>query len=161
MRSRAVERVGIAEMAPSHMIRICLTLALGILVTGLTPRTRLSLQRRAPVRMMSTRQSDSTSQLRYFGPKSTPLLDAINCPADMDRLTLAELKQLSYELRWDTVNAVSKTGGHLGSSLGVIELTVALHYVFDAPEDKVRTICPSREMVNRSDIMVLYQCVTS
>jgi len=89
------------------------------------------------VRMMSTRQSDSTSQLRYFGPKSTPLLDAINCPADMDRLTLAELKQLSYELRWDTVNAVSKTGGHLGSSLGVIELTVALHYVFDAPEDKI------------------------
>merc|ERR1719454_12433 len=48
---------------------------------------------------------------------------------------IKELKQLAHELRWETINAVSKTGGHLGSSLGVIELTVALHYVFDTPFD--------------------------
>ena len=48
-----------------------------------------------------------------------------------------ELKQLAHELRWDTLNSVSKTGGHLGSSLGVIELTVALHYVFNTPDDRV------------------------
>jgi len=55
----------------------------------------------------------------------------------MKRFTVEELKQLSYELRWDVLNSVSKTGGHLGSSLGVVELTVALHYVFEAPEDKI------------------------
>lgn len=55
----------------------------------------------------------------------------------MKRLNIKQLKQLSNELRWETINAVSKTGGHLGSSLGVIELTVALHYLFDAPEDKI------------------------
>ena len=75
--------------------------------------------------------------LRYFGPKTTPLLDTIQSPADMKRLTIDELKQLSYELRWDVLNAVSKTGGHLGSSLGVVELTVALHAVFDTPDDKI------------------------
>jgi 1-deoxy-D-xylulose-5-phosphate synthase len=79
----------------------------------------------------------SENSLRYFGPKSTPLLDSVQQPSDMKRLTQAELKQLTYELRWDVINAVSKTGGHLSSSLGVVELTVALHYVFDAPEDKI------------------------
>ena len=72
-----------------------------------------------------------------LGPASTPLLDTINSPADMKRFNIKQLKQLSHELRWDVINAVSKTGGHLGSSLGVIELTVALHYLFDAPEDKI------------------------
>jgi hypothetical protein len=72
-----------------------------------------------------------------LGPGSTPLLDTINSPADMKRFNIKQLKQLSHELRWDVINAVSKTGGHLGSSLGVIELTVALHYLFDAPEDKI------------------------
>ena len=55
----------------------------------------------------------------------------------MNGLSLPELKQLAHELRWDTIRAVSKTGGHLGSSLGVVELTVALHKVFDAPEDRI------------------------
>ena len=54
----------------------------------------------------------------------TPLLDSIAKPSDMKRFTVEELKQLSYELRWDVLNSVSKTGGHLGSSLGVVELTV-------------------------------------
>jgi len=99
----------------------------------------LSPSKPAPLRTvgrlsMSSRAEDS---LRYFGPKTTPLLDAIKQPSDMKRLTIDELKQLTYELRWDVLNSVSKTGGHLGSSLGVVELTVALHYVFDCPEDKI------------------------
>ena len=73
----------------------------------------------------------------YKGPEITPILDTINSPDDMKRLSVKQLKQLSHELRWDTLHAVSKVGGHLGSSLGVVELTVALHYVFDAPEDKI------------------------
>jgi 1-deoxy-D-xylulose-5-phosphate synthase len=97
-------------------------------------------QRQTSRRLRSLRMSSSSpneSTLRYFGPKSTPLLDSVKQPADMNRLTAAELKQLAYELRWDVINAVSKTGGHLSSSLGVVELTVALHYVFEAPEDKI------------------------
>jgi len=73
----------------------------------------------------------------YKGPDSTPILDTINTPSDMKKLSVKQLKQLSHELRWDTINSVSQVGGHLGSSLGVVELTVALHYVFDAPEDKI------------------------
>ncbi|KAB2061836.1 hypothetical protein E1A91_A10G115900v1 [Gossypium mustelinum] len=68
---------------------------------------------------------------------ATPLLDTINYPIHMKNLSVKELKQLSEELRSDVVFNVSKTGGHLGSSLGVVELTVALHYVFNAPRDKI------------------------
>jgi len=73
----------------------------------------------------------------YAGPAVKPILDSITSPEDMNRLNLDELKQLAYELRWETLEAVSKTGGHLSSSLGVNELTVALHYVFDMPEDDI------------------------
>jgi len=73
----------------------------------------------------------------YRGPEASPLLDSVQFPHDMKRFDIKQLKQLSNELRWETINAVSKTGGHLGSSLGVIELTVALHYVFNAPVDKI------------------------
>ena len=73
----------------------------------------------------------------YAGPRSTPLLDTVSTPNDLKGFSLAELKQLSHELRWETINAVSKTGGHLGSSIGVVELTVALHYVFNTPADPV------------------------
>jgi 1-deoxy-D-xylulose-5-phosphate synthase len=73
----------------------------------------------------------------FKGPDTTPILDSIHSPADMKRLDLKQLKQLSHELRWDTINSVSKVGGHLGSSLGVVELTVALHYIFNAPDDKI------------------------
>ena len=67
----------------------------------------------------------------------TPLLDDINSPADLKRLTDAQLIDLAHELRAETVSAVSETGGHLGAGLGVVELTVALHSVFDAPRDKI------------------------
>jgi len=68
---------------------------------------------------------------------NTPILDRVNVPADMKRLSDAELHQLAGELRAETISAVSETGGHLGAGLGVVELTVALHAVFDTPKDKL------------------------
>src|SRR3982751_4675189 len=65
----------------------------------------------------------------------TPLLDKVASPADTRALSLAELRQLADELRAETIDAVSTTGGHLGAGLGVVELTVALHHVFDPPRD--------------------------
>ena len=65
----------------------------------------------------------------------TPLLDRIHRPADMKTLTDTQLRQLADELRAETVSAVSVTGGHLGAGLGVVGLTAAIHYVFDAPRD--------------------------
>jgi len=65
----------------------------------------------------------------------TPLLDKVNTPLDLRTLKAAELRQLSDELRAEMVSAVSVTGGHLGAGLGVVELTVAIHYVFDTPSD--------------------------
>ncbi|NOR62829.1 MAG: 1-deoxy-D-xylulose-5-phosphate synthase [Rhodobacteraceae bacterium] len=67
----------------------------------------------------------------------TPLLDNVNAPADLRKLSDPELRQLADELRFETIEAVSKTGGHLGAGLGVVELTVALHAVFDTPRDKL------------------------
>jgi len=68
---------------------------------------------------------------------ATPLLDTIQTPDDLRKLADEELKQLADELRRETVSAVSVTGGHLGAGLGVVELTVALHHVFDTPRDKL------------------------
>lgn len=74
-------------------------------------------------------------------PKSdrphTPLLDHITSPADLKRLSDSQLAQVADELRQETIAAVSETGGHLGAGLGVVELTVALHAVFDTPKDKL------------------------
>ncbi|MBR9650289.1 1-deoxy-D-xylulose-5-phosphate synthase [Thalassovita aquimarina] len=67
----------------------------------------------------------------------TPLLDQVHVPADLKRLSDAQLHQVADELRAETISAVSVTGGHLGAGLGVVELTVALHAVFDAPKDKL------------------------
>ena len=68
---------------------------------------------------------------------SNSLLDQIVVPADLKRLARGDLKQLADELRAETIEAVSVTGGHLGAGLGVIELTVAIHYVFDTPRDRL------------------------
>src|SRR6201987_4031309 len=65
----------------------------------------------------------------------TPLLDKVSSPADMRAFSIAELKQLAEELRAETIDAVSQTGGHLGAGLGVVELTVALHHVYETPRD--------------------------
>ena len=67
----------------------------------------------------------------------TPMLDQVQTPADLKRFNDDELKRLADELRNETISAVSETGGHLGAGLGVIELSVALHNVFDAPKDKI------------------------
>ncbi|MGY6632729.1 MAG: 1-deoxy-D-xylulose-5-phosphate synthase [Alkalilacustris sp.] len=67
----------------------------------------------------------------------TPLLDRVTGPADLKALDDAQLERLAHELRAETISAVSETGGHLGAGLGVVELTVALHAVFDAPRDKI------------------------
>ena len=68
---------------------------------------------------------------------NTPLLDAIDTPEDLRKLPQGELRALAHELRAETISAVSVTGGHLGAGLGVVELTVALHYVFDTPRDRL------------------------
>jgi 1-deoxy-D-xylulose-5-phosphate synthase len=68
---------------------------------------------------------------------STPLLDTVETPADIRKLPKDKLRQLADELRAETISAVSVTGGHLGAGLGVVELTVALHYVFDTPTDRL------------------------
>jgi len=67
----------------------------------------------------------------------TPLLDSVKQPADLRNLSIEQLKALAEELRTETIDVVSGTGGHLGASLGVIELTVAVHAVFDAPRDRL------------------------
>src|SRR4249920_1778960 len=65
------------------------------------------------------------------------MLDSIREPSDLRRHSAGDLKQVADELRRETISAVSVTGGHLGAGLGVIELTVALHYVFDTPRDRL------------------------
>ena len=64
-------------------------------------------------------------------------LKEINFPADLRKLSESQLQDLSNEVRAEMISAVSQTGGHLGAGLGVVELTVALHYVFDTPNDKL------------------------
>ncbi|HCI08111.1 1-deoxy-D-xylulose-5-phosphate synthase [Ascidiaceihabitans sp.] len=68
---------------------------------------------------------------------NTPLLDTVQRPADMNQMSDAQLTQLAQEVRSETISAVSETGGHLGAGLGVVELTVALHAIFDTPKDKI------------------------
>ena len=67
----------------------------------------------------------------------TPLLDQVHLPVDLKKFSREEIKKLADELRYETISAVSQTGGHLGAGLGVVELTCALHYVFDTPHDKL------------------------
>ncbi|BCP52551.1 1-deoxy-D-xylulose-5-phosphate synthase [Kaistia sp. 32K] len=71
------------------------------------------------------------------GKPETPLLDTVATPADLRNLPESALAQLAAELRAETIDAVSITGGHLGAGLGVVELTVALHYVFNTPDDRI------------------------
>jgi 1-deoxy-D-xylulose-5-phosphate synthase len=68
-------------------------------------------------------------------PPETPLLDTVYSPADTRSLSIPQLRQLADELRAETIDAVSQTGGHLGAGLGVVELTVALHHVYETPDD--------------------------
>ena len=86
----------------------------------------------------------------------TPLLDQIKTPHDLRRLEPGQLRQVADELRQETIDAVAVTGGHLGAGLGVIELTVALHYVFDTPNDRLvwdvgHQAYPHKILTNRRD----------
>jgi 1-deoxy-D-xylulose-5-phosphate synthase len=88
----------------------------------------------------------------------TPLLDKIKFPADLKKFSLSEIKKIAEELRYETISAVSKTGGHLGASLGVVEITTAIHYVFDTPNDKLifdvgHQSYPHKILTNRRDKM--------
>ncbi|NGM22736.1 1-deoxy-D-xylulose-5-phosphate synthase [Roseomonas stagni] len=72
-----------------------------------------------------------------MAPPATPLLDRVRYPSDMKNMSGDQLKQLAEELRAETIHAVSQTGGHLGASLGVVELTVAIHAIFETPRDRL------------------------
>ncbi len=73
----------------------------------------------------------------FDATQATPLLDSINSPTDLRRIEVQQLREVADELRAETIRTVAATGGHLGASLGVVELTVALHYVFDTPNDRL------------------------
>ena len=86
----------------------------------------------------------------------TPLLDIVNEPRDLRKLKLEQLRQFADELRAETIDAVSVTGGHLGAGLGVVELTVALHYLFNTPEDRIvwdvgHQVYPHKILTGRRD----------
>ena len=91
-----------------------------------------------------------------YEPSKTPLLDQIRAPEDLRRFEPARLREIADELRYDLINAVSKTGGHLGAGLGVVELTVALHHVFDTPRDRRRSarLCSSLTVSFRGSRLV-------
>ena len=74
---------------------------------------------------------------RGYNPSMYELLKTVNDPSELRRLDKRQLHQLADELRAYVLDSVSKTGGHLSSNLGTVELTIALHYVFDTPEDRI------------------------
>ena len=91
----------------------------------------------------------------------TPLLDTVKIPSDMKDFSRAQLKQLADEVRSEVIDAVSVTGGHLGAGLGVVELTVAIHSVFDTPDDKLiwdvgHQCYPHKVLTGRRDRCLLY-----
>ncbi|MDD5587141.1 MAG: 1-deoxy-D-xylulose-5-phosphate synthase N-terminal domain-containing protein, partial [Alphaproteobacteria bacterium] len=90
------------------------------------------------------------------GRPATPLLDTVKWPQDLRKLKASQLRQLADELREETIDTVSVTGGHFGSGLGVVELTVALHYVFDTPNDTLiwdvgHQVYPHKILTGRRD----------
>ncbi|MCF6304573.1 MAG: 1-deoxy-D-xylulose-5-phosphate synthase [Rhodobacteraceae bacterium] len=96
---------------------------------------------------------------------NTPLLDKINSPADLKTLSDTELEQLAHELRSETISVVSETGGHLGAGLGVVELTVALHAVFNTPHDRLiwdvsHQCYPHKILTGRRDRIRTLRCGT-
>ncbi|KAG7015424.1 putative 1-deoxy-D-xylulose-5-phosphate synthase 2, chloroplastic, partial [Cucurbita argyrosperma subsp. argyrosperma] len=111
-------------------------------------RPRLFKSKQFPLRVLNNKPNDEERHMvgkqtdgwtvDYSGEKpATPLLDTVNYPIHMKNLSTEDLEQLAAELRSEIVFSVSKSGGHLSSSLGVVELTVALHHVFNTPEDKI------------------------
>src|ERR1700712_684860 len=87
--------------------------------------------------MKKTSETAADASAQPGPPTKSLLLDRITRPADPRGLSLAELRQLADEVRAEMIGSVGQTGGHLGSGLGVVELTVALHHVFDTPHDRL------------------------
>lgn len=81
--------------------------------------------------------SNNANNSKANDNSKTPLLNQVKIPQDLKKFSLQEIKQLAQELRFEVIDKVSKTGGHLGAGLGVVELTTALHYVFNTPVDKL------------------------
>ena len=92
---------------------------------------------RATLSQGSNEPLDPDQSQNLSNPSKMPLLDQISTPDDLRKLPETELKQVAAELRAETIDAVSVTGGHLGAGLGVVELTVALHHVFETPRDRL------------------------
>ncbi|CAN0878483.1 Probable 1-deoxy-D-xylulose-5-phosphate synthase 2, chloroplastic [Linum grandiflorum] len=89
-------------------------------------------------KMVIRKEKEGKWKIDFSGEKPpTPLLDTVNYPAHMKNLSVQDLEQLAAEMRAEIVYGVAKTGGHLSSSLGVVELSVALHHVFSTPDDKI------------------------
>ncbi|XP_076954927.1 putative 1-deoxy-D-xylulose-5-phosphate synthase 2, chloroplastic [Bidens hawaiensis] len=106
--------------------------------TGMVAAAKDNLTNEQEDIAIATTNGTASTILKYFGEKpKTPILDTINYPIHMKNLCPEELEQLTDELREEIVYTVSKTGGHLSSSLGVVELTVSLHHVFNTPDDKI------------------------
>jgi len=114
--------------------------ALSTSSNAFAPTRRMALHDALPAARPQTALGDTATTYTAADqdrPTTKPILDSIEFPRDMKRLDARELAQLAHELRWEVIEAVSKTGGHFSASLGVVELTVALHYVFDMPEDAI------------------------
>jgi 1-deoxy-D-xylulose-5-phosphate synthase len=86
---------------------------------------------------MSKIKNDKRETGHLKSPPETPLLNRVRFPSDLKQIPEEDLPQLAEELRAEMIDAVSQTGGHLGAGLGVVELTVALHYIFDTPHDRL------------------------
>jgi len=101
--------------------------------------SRSAVDAKAPVATSRLPEKVVGGAAGTFPRESTPLLDSLNDegPQGLKRMDVPQLEQLAEEVRWQVLDAVSVTGGHLGSALGVVELTVALHHVFDTPEDEI------------------------
>src|SRR4051794_40857132 len=98
----------------------------------------MSADARAPVRSALQRSVHSDREALANpgrGPYSMTILERINSPADLKQCSISELNTLAGEIRQELIDVVSENGGHLGANLGTVELTIALHYVFDSPRD--------------------------
>lgn len=125
----------------STFSKVALGLASGIGAASLlAPRHRRQRQRAKVSRVVAAAAPDTGVPTHgYFPPRATPLLDSLDNkgPAGTRNMTVDQLKELSEEVRWQVLDAVSVTGGHLGAGLGVLELTVALHHIYDTPRDEI------------------------
>src|SRR5580765_6049613 len=92
---------------------------------------------RKPNSRRTSRSDIQNSDIVVTAFTKTPLLDTIKTPDDLRKLKIEQVRQVADELRQETIDAVSVTGGHFGAGLGVVELTTAIRYIFDTPRDRL------------------------